>query len=235
MFHTIKSIKNYKFYSYYVTYIHRIILCIIGSFPVIEWLRSYLIEINIFQLKPGLYLKLLINAFILLIIITSLALLVPIQDDAEVRIGARYFGRLATKLDFKITFILFQIAIYFSFSNIIPVSLEAIVQYSNTQFVEELWAYEELQEVQTVLVYAVIFVLQIPVIAIAKLYDEEGINFIPNNLKNVNFFVCIAAGMITPTIDIPTQINFILIGIFLYIYTYFMSAKHVSIETEIIT
>ena len=142
--------------------------------------------------------------------------------------------KLVRKRNFKSAFILFQIAVYFSFFVVIPISLEAIVQYSNTEFVEELWAFEELREVLTILMYLIIFLLQVPVVTVAFIDKEEIINYLPNNLKKVNFFVCVAAGMITPTVDIPTQINFIFIGIFLYAYTYFMTSKEISIETEIL-
>jgi|APCry1669189883_1035261.scaffolds.fasta_scaffold00267_13 hypothetical protein len=234
MFHFSKSLRCYPYYRLQIPWLERFIFSLLGAFPFEDFFRAFLVELKVFQLRQGLFFSLILSSFILLSITTTLLFIAPLEDDAEFKIGLKALRRLNRSQDGKISLILFHLGFTFACLSVLPIGLESLFQYNPLNFVQEFWIYEELQKLETTLVYAVLWVFQIPVIALGKIYEEFYSNYLPNNLKTVNFFVIVAAAMITPTVDIPTQINFIFIGIFLYLYTYLVGTKNFVIETEIL-
>ena len=201
----------------------------IGVFVFLEIIRGQVAEINLLQLMPGLYIGLIFGCFILLMITSDLTFRFPSQTDSRKPSGTKTIFRMDTKLDGKFSFTLYSLGMFFTLNGVLPISLDSFNSYGE-KTIESLWSFEELNSIETSLFITLIFIFQAPIIITAPLFPEKLSHTLFLNLRNYTFFMCIFSGVITPTVDIPTQLAFIFVGIILYFLVQMLLKKKSNIN-----
>nr|YP_009545187.1 Sec-independent translocase component C [Synura uvella]AYO28341.1 Sec-independent translocase component C [Synura uvella] len=224
----------------YFSYINQRDLILKGNlfstavFIFIDLLRGYVAEINIIQLMPGLYLALLFVGFFFLMIFSTLVFFFPLISDSRRKGGTKTGLRFRRKLDTKFSLFLYFISLIFLISTILPISLDSFSTFGEKN-VESFWSFEELNSIESSLVTLTISLFQIPILVIADNYDENNIELFPTFLREYIVFVGIVAALITPTVDVPTQLNFIYIGISLYLLVFSAFTKKAIVKVTSIS
>ena len=200
-----------------------------GVIVFIDLVRSQVAEINLLQLIPGFYLILLFVSFLLLLIFSDLLVRIPIEFDNNKSVGTKTINRMEGAIALKFSYFLFFIASFISVNTIIPLGLDAFYSYGE-KTLENFWSFDEVLNLETVLLTVLIILSQIPVIALNSLNTEKDINFLPEFWKTLSLFIFLAAGFITPTIDGYTQLSFAISSVSLYIIIINLLEKRVNVK-----
>ena len=205
---------------------------IVYSFGVVTFIdvvRSQVAEINLLQLVPGFYLILLFISFILLVVFSDLFIRIPFEFDNNKTCGTKTINRFDGMIILKFSFSLFFIGIIFSLNTIIPLGLDAFYSYGE-KTLENFWSFDEVLNLETILLIVLIFLSQFPILVLSSLNTEKDINFLPEFWKTLSLVIFLAAGFITPTIDGYTQLSFALSAVSLYIIVISLLEKRVNIK-----
>ena len=116
-----------------------------------------------------------------------------------------------------------------SLNSIIPLGLDAFYSYGE-KTLENYWSFDEVLNLETILLIVLIVLSQIPVISLNTLNTEKDINFLPEFWKTLSLVIFLAAGFITPTIDGYTQLSFALSAVSLYIIVISLLEKRVNVK-----
>ena len=116
-----------------------------------------------------------------------------------------------------------------SLNTIIPLGLDAFYSYGE-KTLENFWSFDEVLNLETILLIVLITLSQIPVISLNTLNTEKDINFLPEFWKTLSLFIFLAAGFITPTIDGYTQLSFALSAVSLYLVVISILEKRVNVK-----
>ena len=205
---------------------------LVYSLPVvifIDILRNQVAEINLLQLIPGFYLILLFISFIILLFFSDLLQRLPFDFDNNKALGTKTINRMDGAILLKFGLSLFFISTVLSLNSIIPLGLDAFYSYGE-KTLENYWSFDEVLNLETILLIVLIVLSQIPVISLNTLNTEKDINFLPEFWKILSLVIFLAAGFITPTIDGYTQLSFALSAVSLYIIVISVLEKRVNVK-----
>lgn len=188
----------------------------IAVFPFLDFLRSQIAEITLLQLMPGLYLTIIFSYFVFLLFGSVFLTFLPTGNDKEKKRGTKTVFRLECKLEYKGIFTLLLIGLYFLMDCILPISFDSFNSYG-VRTIESLWSIDEFIDTEWNLGVLLILLLQIPLIISSPIYSENLIIQLPKYSRDYIFLICILSGFLTPTVDIGTQLTFIIVGISIYI------------------
>ena len=79
---------------------------------------------------------------------------------------------------------------------------------SGEKTLENLWSFDEVLTIETILLYLLLFLSQFPIIIIPFFYNEKDLNLLPVFWRPLGLFLIVLSGFITPTVDGFTQLNF---------------------------
>jgi len=82
---------------------------------------------------------------------------------------------------------------------------------------EDLWSFEEVLNLEVLLISIVVVLSQLPNVTIFYLTTERDGRILPQFWKDFSFLVFLISGLITPTIDGYTQLCFSFSAIWLYL------------------
>ncbi len=201
----------------------------LGVVVFIDIVRSQVAEINLLQLIPGFYLILLFISFLLLLGLSDLFIRIPFDFDNNKAIGTKTMNRMEGIILLKFSFLLFFTGVVISLNTIIPLGLDAFYSYGE-KTLENFWSFDEVINLETVLLTVLIVLSQIPIIALNSLNTEKDINFLPEFWKTLSLIIFLAAGFITPTIDGYTQLSFSASAVSLYIIIISLLEKRVNVK-----
>jgi hypothetical protein len=200
-----------------------------GVITFIDIVRNQVAEINLLQLVPGFYLILLFISFLILVIFSDLLIRIPFEFDNNKSIGTKTINRMEVALALKFSFFLFFSGVIISLNTIIPLGLDAFYSYGE-KTLENFWSFDEVINLETILLTVLISLSQIPVIALNSLNTEKDINFLPEFWKTLSLIIFLAAGFITPTIDGYTQLSFAASAVSLYIIVINLLEKRINVK-----
>lgn len=188
------------------------------TFPTVfflEYLSLQVPEIKLLQLLPGLIISLLFSLFCFLLFISSFLLKLFTENDLVRYRGTKTFLRFSCKSTLKMIFLVFFIGTYALFNEIVPLSFESfeVAAESNGP---SLWSINEFIGIEKSLGCLLAFASCFPFFLFSTPFSIKEIRVFPNFQRNYIFSVCVLAGVLTPTVDAATQINFIIIGITFY-------------------
>jgi Sec-independent protein secretion pathway component TatC len=205
------------------------ILYVIGAITFLDLLRSQISEINLLQLVPGYYLLLVLISFVLLMTTSIFSFRIPFNLDSRNGFGTKTMIRMDSFIQFKLSLFLFFGFIFLSLNIIIPIGLDSFDSYDQ-ETLTNLWSFDEVLNLESVLLAVLLTLSQIPIIVITRLSNEKDINKLPEYWKNLSFFSFVFAGFVTPTIDGYTQINLSFSAISLYLIVITLIEKRVYIK-----
>lgn len=206
---------NYYYFIQRDFYI-KTILYLIVTIPFIEILRNQISEINLLQLIPGFYLLLLFSSLVFLLTASNFLNFLSIQLDLRKEIGTKTKNRLEIFSVLKFNFFLFFSSLYFILNLIIPLSLDSFNYYSE-KTLENVWSFDEVLNLEILLLFFLIILCQSPFFFLTLLKEETNFFILPFKWKNIFFIFFLLSGLITPTIDGYTQLNYTFSAILFYI------------------
>jgi hypothetical protein len=205
------------------------ILYVLGAIVFLELVRSQVTEVNLFQLVPGYYLFLVLVSFVLLIITSNLSFSIPFKLDNNSGFGTKTIGKIDSQTRFSQSFLLFVGFFGLALNLIIPIGFDTFDSYDE-KTLSSLWSFEEVLGLESVLFTTLLFLSQIPLVILTQLGLERDLNQLPEYWKDLSFFIVVAAGFITPTIDGYTQIALSLAAISLYVILIAIVEKRLAIK-----
>jgi hypothetical protein len=200
-----------------------------GVFTFIEIVRSQIAEIDLLQLIPGFYLILVFVSFTLLVIFSDLLFRIPVENDNNKSLGTKTINKIEAGILMKFSLFLFVSCLLISLNTIIPLSLDSFNSYGE-KTLENIWSFDEVINIETILLIILLSVSQLPIFALASLSTDKDINILPEFWKVISIFIFIVAGFLTPTIDGYTQLSFSFSAISLYIIVINLILKRVNIK-----
>ena len=201
----------------------------LGVIIFIDIIRNQVAEINLLQLIPGFYLILLFISFLLLVVFSDLFNRIPFDFDNNKSLGTKTITRMEGAILLKFGLSLFSLGTIISLNTIIPLGLDAFYSYGE-KTLENFWSFDEVLNLETILLIVLITLSQVPVISLNTLNTEKDINFLPEFWKTLSLFIFLAAGFITPTIDGYTQLSFALSAVSLYLIVISILEKRVNVK-----
>lgn len=211
-----ETIFEVKPYSYEQHWGVKTFILFFGGSKFLDYIRLQVAEVTLLQLVPGLYLS-IVFGFSLVVLFISLYVVQFIKElDAEKKFGTKTRNRAIVLQIIKARSSIFMVGTYVLFFGIIPLSFESFTVIS-TGTVANLWAIDEFLGVETSLAFIIYIIVQFPFFVTGPDYSLSDIQLAPKFLRDYLFTVTLLSGVCTPTVDVATQVNFIIIGISFYL------------------
>ena len=226
MLNIIETLQLYKIYTFQRDLIIRFVSYSICLSMLVEIIRSEVAEINLLQLMPGVYLTLVFLLLLFCFIFGEWFFRFAFIRDRNKKIGGKVGYCSLCRIRFRFRYLLFFLGSAVAFENILPIGLDSFSNYGETT-VQNLWNFNDLNIVETTLLYFITLIFQFPINLTNPFYSSKKIQSAPSYLRDYSFFICIVAGIITPTVDIPTQFAFVAIGISLYLLVLSITRKQI--------
>jgi hypothetical protein len=201
----------------------------LGVFAFLELLRSQVCEMNVLQLVPGFYVILLFAAFVILVNLSNLLLSISYQLDIRKAGGAKTLNRMEVLALAKLGFVIAFTGMLIAFNTLIPLGFDSFDSYGEATL-ENVWSFAEIIGVETILIFFLIILSQIPVFAIINFEGEEDATLLPGYWKPLSLFCFVISGVVTPTVDAYTQLSFAGAAITLYILVITIIQKRVDLK-----
>lgn len=203
-------------------------------FPVITFLdiiRAQISEMSLLQLIPGFYFILVFFFLVILILFTNLLTIYPFQEDNKKEYGTKTRTKITYLKNLKQSFCFFFPS--FSLVTLIffPLSLDSFNSYGE-KTLENLWSLSEVLNLEAILLLLVISLSQFPNILLLYVNLEKDNQAFPSFWKALSFFSFLLAGIVTPTIDISTQLVFASSTIFFYFLILCFLKKRIKLRSS---
>jgi hypothetical protein len=195
----------------------------------IDILRSQVAEINLLQLVPGFYLFLLFSSLLILSISSNFLIFFPTTIDAKKDAGTKTINKIQLTTILRLSFFFLYTILFITLNTIIPLSLDSFNIYSENSL-ENVWSFDEVINLEIILLILLLILSQVPVILISYLTTENNLNKLPEIWRLVILLSIVIAGIITPTIDGYTQFGFSFSSIALYLMIINIIEKRVNIK-----
>ena len=215
MLNLLETLEIYNVYLSQSETIIKFIMYSFGTFACIDYLRDQIPEIPLLQLVPGLFLAILVNAYFYILIFSFFLTDTASGSDGESKLGTKTLFSLNYKLDFKSLIPLLFLGFAFLLNVIFPISFDSLSSVGD-KTIDNNWPIEKFSSIEFGLTVLLILILQLPLILSLPLYSEKFVKKLPFYQKDYIFVMSVVSGVLTPTIDIATQINFIIISVSLY-------------------
>jgi len=210
-------------------FLSKFFLSSLGVFSFLDILRKQVPEINLLQLIPGFYFLLLFSSLFYLFTISDLISNLPMKIDLRKADGTKTRNKMSFLISSKLTVFFLIITFLILVTNVLPLSLDSLNSYSQISL-ESLWSFEEVLNLETILGTFLLLLSQSPCLVSGFLTNEKDVNFLPQIWRIVVFFAVLLAGIITPTVDGFTQVNFSLAVILFYIIIINIIEKRVTVK-----
>lgn len=188
----------------------------IGGVKFLDFIRFQVSEITLLQLIPGVYFSLLFVSYGSLLFFSFTLIKLIRENDWVKKGGTRLVVRFFVR---KIIFLSSQYvlgAIFLLFNIIIPLSFESFSLFATATFAN-LWELNEFYNLESSLGTYIYLLSQFPLFAIGPEYSPIDFSFSKLFTRDFLFTITVIAGLFTPTLDVTTQTNFILMGVGFYL------------------
>lgn len=196
---------------------------------VVSFVRAQVPEIDLLQLIPGYYLLLIFSFFAILVTGSDLLLRIAPEIDGKKSWGTKTYTKMQSTLSLKYILTFASLAVIFVFNIIFPLSLDSFNSFDG-ETLENTWSYYDVNTLETALLFILISTSQFPVFGMLKLTTEKDLIILPEYWKIVSIIAFVLSGILTPTVDGYTQLNFAFSGIFLYFFLIFLIQKRLTIK-----
>lgn len=207
------------------------IFYIFASVLFLQLLRSQLCEISLLQLVPGSFLLLIGISFVLLMVTSTYGFSIPFWIDNKSGLGIKTVNRLGFQTQLSGSGLLLIVFFLFSLNTIIPIGLDSFDSYDQ-ETLTNLWSFDQVLNLETLLVTVLVTLSQLPTSFGYCINTESDIFFLVKSAKDFSFLSFVIGGVVSPTVDIYTQINLALAAIVLYFVVIFVTKKNVFIKSN---
>jgi hypothetical protein len=183
---------------------------------LLDLTRGQVSEVNLLQLIPGFYLLLFFFFFLLLLILSKFFLQIVEKLEIIRDVGVKTLGKFNSSLSAQFSIFFYFFLILLNFQTVIPISLDSFNSYGE-KMLENLWSFNEVLNLELVLLFFLSIISQIPTIAKIIFANEKATNLFPRVWKIIILTIVILSGFLTPTIDGYTQLSFAFSSVSLYI------------------
>lgn len=187
-----------------------------GVIIFLETLRAQVPEINLLQLIPGFYLFLVFISFFLLVFFSDLFIRLPLDLEVKKTFGTKNSAKLTSLLSLKFSFVFFYSLLIISLNTILPVSLDSFNSYGE-KTLENIWSFDEVINLEVTLLTILLVLSQIPLGILFILSNEKNLLQLPRIWRILTLLIIVISGILTPTIDGYTQLNFSISSFSFYI------------------
>jgi hypothetical protein len=188
-----------------------------GIFLFLEGTRSQIPDIELLQLVPGSYFLLCLLSLILFSLQSQLLNRIPFELDLVKSIGTKIKNKMEINILLTISFFLFSNVVLISSNTIIPLSLDYFIN-SGEKTLQNFWSLTEVIELETLIFLFLILFSQIPLFFISNGNTLQLVKIVSKFWKLLLFLMTIVAGILTPTLDGSTQLNFVSFILSFYLF-----------------
>jgi hypothetical protein len=201
----------------------------LGVFTVVEFVRSQVPEIEVLQLIPGLYLLLLFSSWIFLVFFSNLLQRIPFEIDNRKSCGTKTLDKieLGTISTASVGIAFFQI--WVNLNTVIPIGLDSFNSYGE-KTLENIWSLDDVISLESYFLFIVVILSQIPILILLNPSSENYALVLPGIWRAVGTICFIIGGIVTPTIDVITQISFAGSTFCLYVLLISIVAKRLNLK-----
>jgi len=201
------------------------------SIIFLESIRGYAPDVELLINTPATYVFCFLVVFLILMFFSSFLNELSLFVDAKKVRGVKRIDKLLRKQRLKSFFLLTFTGLYIIILIILPCSLDSITTVISQQTNKNYLSFEQIGSIEIGLFINSLFYFQLPSFVICPGYSEIQYDSFIYYYKEYSFVVSFLAGIITPTVDVPTQLTFIVLGNFFYFYV-ILSIKKDGILTS---
>jgi|LakMenEpi03Aug12_release.lakeMendotaPanAssembly.Ray.scaffolds.fasta_scaffold00561_14 hypothetical protein len=201
------------------------------SIIFLESIRGYAPDVELLINTPATYVFCFLVVFLILMFFSSFLNELSLFVDAKKVRGVKRIDKLLRKQRLKSFFLLTFTGLYIVILIILPCSLDSITTVIAQQTNKNYLSFEQIGSIEIGLFVNSLFYFQLPSFVICPGYSEIQYDSFIYYYKEYSFVVSFLAGIITPTVDVPTQLTFIVLGNFFYFYV-ILSIKKDGILTS---
>jgi hypothetical protein len=157
--------------------------------------------------------------------------LLTISHEVDIRKagGSKTLNKIEVILLVKFGFVILFTGLLIAFNTLVPLSFDSFDSYGETTL-EDVWSFDEIISLETILIFFLVALAQIPVIAVIEFDAEKDAILLPEFWKPLSLFSFVLSGLITPTIDGYTQLSFAGSAIALYVIVITIIQKRVDLK-----
>ena len=187
----------------------------IGGVIFLDFIRFQVSEITLLQLIPGVYFSLLLTSFGSFLFFSFTIIKIIRENDWVKRGGTRLVVRVFVRqiIFFSAQYVVGAFCLLINV--IIPLSFESFSLFVSATFVN-FWELNEFFNLESSLGTYIYLLAQFPLFAIGPEYSAIDFSLARVFTRDYLFGLTVIAGLFSPTLDVTTQINFILMGIGFY-------------------
>jgi hypothetical protein len=201
----------------------------LGVFIVVEFVRSQVPEIEVLQLIPGLYLLLLFFSWVFLVFFSNLFQRIPFEVDNRKSCGTKTLDKLELGTISKASIFIALIQILVNLNTVIPIGLDSFNSYGE-KTLENIWSLDDVISLETYFLFIIVILSQIPILILLNPSSENYALTLPGVWRAIGIICFVIGGIVTPTIDIITQISFASSTFCLYVLLISIVAKRLNLK-----
>lgn len=201
----------------------------LGVFTVVEFVRSQVPEIEVLQLVPGLYLLLLFFAWIFLVFFSNIFQQIPFEVDNRKLCGTKTLDKIELGTISKGSSLVALIQILINLNSVIPIGLDSFNSYGE-RTLENIWSLDDVISLESYFLVIIAILSQIPILFLLSPSSEKYALKLPGVWRAIGTICFIIGGIVTPTIDIVTQISFASSTFCLYVLLISIVAKRLNLK-----
>ncbi len=215
MFNLLSSLKKSDLYNSSFSFFSQGFFQICNVFIIVKLIRNQVPEIRFLQLIPGYYLILLFLFILLFFLFTNFFTFFPSLLDNQKTLGSKILNKNFYFINNKFLYFFFIFSFFASTNYILPNSLDAFYAYSE-KTLENFWSFNDLLKIEFFLLLSLNLISQLPLFSYYFISNEIKIFKFLKYFKFSIFFILLLSGFLTPTVDLYSQILFIIFSMLIY-------------------
>ncbi len=229
MFNLEKSLKISIFYNKNFSFFSSFLFQLILPFIILEFTREELPELKFLQLNPGYYFFLIFFCIILFFCFNFCFSFFPSFLDSRKFLGTKSIKKNQYFIFSKFFYFLALIFFFISLNCLIPAQFDTFYNYTEKTF-ENFWSFEEFFNLQIILFSILEILSQSPILIFGLLNNNIKVKQLLKSSKLFFFLIFLISGIITPSVDVISQLFFSLFAIFFYFLSIHFLSKNILIK-----
>ena len=229
MFSFDNSYIKYSYYFIQKDFYFKAIGLACGVFFVVDYIRAQTPEIEVLQLIPGLYLFLLFLSWVFLTFFTIFLERIPMEIDSRKTSGTKTINRIDIGSIIKCGLVLATNQLMININTVVPIALDSFNSYGE-KTLENIWSLDEIVALEIYLLFVIIILSQVPILIGLSFSTQDFILRLPRVWRFIGVSCFTIGGVVTPTIDVITQVAFAASTYSLYLAFIAISNRRLTIK-----
>ncbi len=229
MFNLEKSLKISSFYNQNFAFFSSFFFQLIVIFIALELNRQEVPEIKFLQLNPSYYFFLIFFCIILFFGFNFFFTFFPAFLDSKKFLGTKIIKKSQYFIFSKFFYFLAFIFFFICLNCLIPSQFDNFYNYTEKTF-ENFWSFEEFFNLQNILFSILEIISESPILIFYLLSNNILVKKLLKSSKFLFFLIFLLSGIITPSVDVISQLFFAFFTIFFYFLSIHFLLKSISIK-----